>query len=121
MKCDRCGQEMAEGEQRELRGQVLCDDCYIDAAYPPKACDPWAVYVATRTREASGQGGVAGLTEQQKAIYQFIESRGRVAPEELLQHFGLSANQLQTELTILRHCELVKGQKEGNRVYLTTF
>ena len=121
MKCDRCGQEMAEGEERELRGEVLCDDCYIDAAYPPKACDPWAVYVATRTREASGQGGVEGLTNQQKTIYEFIESHGRVAPEELVRQFRLSPNELQTELTILRHCELVRGQKEGDKVYLTTF
>ncbi|MFW6126177.1 MAG: hypothetical protein ACOC58_03645 [Chloroflexota bacterium] len=121
MKCQRCGQELAEGDGRELRGEILCDDCYIDAAYPPKACDPWAVYIATRTREASGQGGAEGLTERQKEIYDFVNSRGRVTPEELAQHFALPANELQSELTTLRHCELVRGQKEGNKVYLTTF
>ena len=121
MKCSRCNQELAEGEERELRGEILCDDCYIDAAYPPKACDPWAVYIATRTREASGQGGEEGLTDQQKAIYEFIKTRGRVSPQELWQHFRLSPNELETECTILRHCELIKGQKEGDKVYLTTF
>ena len=48
MKCDRCKQELADDEGRVLRGETLCDDCYIEAAYPAKACDPWAVYIATR-------------------------------------------------------------------------
>ncbi len=121
MRCNRCHQELAEGEERELRGETLCEDCYIEAAYPAKACDPWAVYTAKRSRESRGQQGSEGLTELQKDIYEFIKKRGKVTGEELMQHLGLSPSKIQTELAILRHCELIKGQKENGKIYLTVF
>ena len=121
MKCGRCNQELADDEGRVLRGETLCEDCYIEAAYPAKACDPWAVYAAKRSRESMGQQGSEGLTELQKAIYEFIRSRGKVTGEELIQYLGLSPSQIQTELAILRHCELVRGQKGNGKVYLTVF
>jgi hypothetical protein len=49
----------------------------MDARFSAKACDPWAVYTATRTRETSGLNGAEGLTELQKAIYEFVKSKGK--------------------------------------------
>ena len=46
MRCDKCKEIIEEGEERELHGQTLCEDCYIDALSPAKACDPLAVYSA---------------------------------------------------------------------------
>ena len=46
MRCERCNEVIAEGEERERYGQILCEDCYIDLLSQLKACDPWAVHSA---------------------------------------------------------------------------
>ena len=43
MNCDKCGSEMKNGEETEHHGQLLCEDCYMDALSPARTCDPWAV------------------------------------------------------------------------------
>ncbi len=121
IKCNRCGCEVPEEDCYQHRGEVLCEDCYIDVRYPVKACDPWAVYSATRSRESAGLKGTEGLTELQKKIYEFIREKGKVTREEILANFNLRDTELQTHLATLRHCELVKGHKENSRVYLVPF
>jgi hypothetical protein len=121
VKCQRCQREITEDESFVHLGQTLCDDCYMDARQPVKACDPWAVYLAGRTREGAGDVGTEGLTDQQKAICGFVRSRGRVTAEELAGHFGLSGAELQSQVAVLRHCELLRGQKEDNQVYIVPF
>ncbi|MFC1942946.1 hypothetical protein ACFLWU_07040 [Chloroflexota bacterium] len=54
MKCQRCLRDIPDEESFAFFGEKLCDDCYMDARSPAKACDPWAVYAATRTRESTG-------------------------------------------------------------------
>jgi hypothetical protein len=93
----------------------------MDARLPVKACDPWAVYLAGRTRESAGDVGTEGLTDQQKAIYEFVRGQGKVTAEELAGHFGLSGVELQSQVAILRHCELLRGQKEADQVYIVPF
>ena len=121
VKCNRCDREISEKERYEYLGETLCEDCYIDIRYPAKACDPWAVYSATRSRESLGLKGAEGLTELQKAIYGFIKGKGKMTRDELIERFGMKETELQTQLTILRHCELVKGSKEDGRIYLVPF
>ena len=121
MRCNRCGYEISEGNSYQYLGQTLCEGCYIDIRYPAKGCDPWAVYSATRSRETVGLKGTAGLTELQQAIYEFIRSKGKATREQLVAYFDLTEADLQRQLATLRHCELVKGHKEGNGVYLVPF
>ncbi len=121
MKCKRCGREISEKEQYEYLGETLCEDCYIDIRYPAKACDPWAVYSATRSREILGLKGAEGLTELQRAIYEFVRSNNKVTREELMKNFNLAEPELQRQLAILRHCGLVKGAKEDDQIYLVAF
>jgi len=121
IKCNRCGREISTESSYQHLGETLCEDCYIDIRYPAKACDPWAVYSATRSRESAGLKGIEGLTEQQKKIYELVKNNGKVTREEILAKFNLKAIELQTHLATLRHCELVKGRKEGNRIYLVPF
>lgn len=120
MKCDKCGREVSPDDSYAHAGQQLCEDCYMDSLQPVKACDPWAVYLAGRSRETSGSGE-SGLTDLQREIYQFIRQRNRVAPETVMEHFSLSQAELQTQVAVLRHCELVRGTKEGDRVLLAPF
>ena len=121
VKCNRCGCEVPLDNSYQHLGETLCEDCYIDVRYPAKACDPWAVYSATRSRESAGLKGTEGLTEQQKKIYEFVKAKGKVTREEILVNFNLKDAELQINLATLRHCELVKGRKEGNCVYLVPF
>jgi hypothetical protein len=93
----------------------------MDALYPAKPCDPWAVYLATRTRDCMGQTGADGLTPCQKEIYEFIKDRGKVTAAEVMDKFSISRGDLDGIVAALRHCELVKGQKEGDRIYLVPF
>ena len=102
-------------------GETLCEDCYIDIRFPPKVCDPWAVYSATRSRQALGLKETEGLTDLQKQMCEFIRNKGRVTWEELMRNFNLTESQLQNQFAVLRHCELIKGRKEGDGIFLVTF
>jgi len=121
VKCNRCGREISKDGCYKYLGEILCEDCYIDIRYPLKGCDPWAVYSATRSRISQGLEGSEGLTDLQKAIFEFVRENGRATREQVMENFSLTETQLQTQLAVLRHCELVKGHKEGAEVYLVLF
>jgi hypothetical protein len=121
VNCQKCGREIPDGEACEFRGQTLCDDCCMDAMSPPKACDPWAVYNATRTRGTSGDSGADGLTETQKKVYEFIRARSKTTRDEIMNEFNISRSELENITATLRHCEMVRGQKEGDKVYIVPY
>src|SRR4030042_6977532 len=113
MKCQRCNREITEEQSYTHAGETLCEDCYMDIRFQAKPCDPWAVYSATRTREQVGLKGAEGLSDLQKEIYTFVKTGGKVTLEEIMKKFDLSVKEMQTQMAVLRHCELVRGQKEG--------
>ena len=121
MKCQRCQRDVPEDETHSYLSETLCDDCYMDVRFPAKACDPWAVYSATRTRESAGLKGVEGMTTLQKEIYEFIKNGDRVTAAEVMTNFSITQRELGNVVATLRHCELVRGQKEGDKVYLVPF
>jgi hypothetical protein len=121
MKCQKCQRDIPEDESFEYLGQILCDDCYMDAKNPSRACDPWAVYSATRTREGMGATDVEGLTLLQQAVISYIKGKGKATPEEIMANFNLTQRNLEDTFATLRHCELIKGRKEGDRVYIVPF
>jgi predicted transcriptional regulator len=121
MKCQRCHREITEDQGYSHGGQTLCEDCYMDIRFPAKACDPWAVYSATRTREQAGLKGADGLTDLQQEIFAFIKNNGKATIEEIMKKFGLSVQEMQAQMAMLQHCEMVKGHKDGDKVYLVPF
>jgi len=86
---------------------------------PPKACDPMAVASALSVRKQLGQSGTNGLTELQKQIYTAIEQRGAITKDELLKIVDVKHEELERQFAILRHCELIRAFKEGDKVFLT--
>lgn len=34
MNCSKCKRTIDDGEERKLRSEVLCDDCYINRIWP---------------------------------------------------------------------------------------
>jgi len=121
MKCQQCQRDISEDESYQHLGRILCDDCYMDARNPSKACDPWAVYSATRTRESAGSTGIEGLTPLQQEMYTFIKDKGKATPEEIRTRFKLAPRDMENSFATLRHCELVRGQKEGDKIYIVPF
>jgi DNA-binding CsgD family transcriptional regulator len=121
MKCNRCGSDITEGDSYTYRGETLCEDCYLDIRLEVKACDPWAVYSATRSRESANSKGTVGLTDLQKEIYALVKRKGKVTREEVIENLNVSEQELQTQLATLRHCELVKGRKQGDKIYLIPY
>ena len=121
VKCENCGLEIPSEESLTRDGKALCEDCYVTLSGRVQTCDPWAVRAAKEFRKGSGLEEAEGLSEQQKAVYDFIKEKQRVTPEELYLAFQLSPQELENLVATLRHCELVKGQKEGAQVYLTLF
>jgi len=122
VRCFRCQVEINDPEDvYDYYGQTLCEDCYVAALEPPKPCDPAAVSSATATRRQLGQRGTEGLTPLQKRIYDYIKEKGPVTREELARAFELPSWELEKQFAVLRHCELTRAFKEGNRVFLTVW
>lgn len=119
MNCDQCGILLKEGENYTFHGKVLCEDCYIYLTNPPKPCDPTAVATAVSLRKQLGQSGTSGLTELQKQIYQAIAERERITRDELLKVVNVKPEELEQQFAILRHCELIRAFKEGDKTYFT--
>jgi len=121
MRCSHCNQEIS-GDDAYVHGdETLCEDCYLEAIQRVRVCDPWAVHIATSTRESLGLKGTNGLRELQKSIYEFIKTEGKITLEELMDNFRLSPREMETQFAILRHCELIRAYKENGAIYLTAF
>ncbi|MBW2129567.1 MAG: hypothetical protein JRH13_09410 [Deltaproteobacteria bacterium] len=117
MQCERCGDAVPAGEERELHGQILCEDCYMDFLSPPKACDPWAVHSAksfTRKQARNVQ-----LNPVQQKILRILEEQGPVEPGRLAKRLQIKPTDLEREIAALRHMEKVRGAlRDGKRVLL---
>ena len=118
MKCHRCGREISAEESYSHQGQTLCDDCMEVMSSQEKTCDPWATYLSGRAREGAGQQGAEGLTETEREIYEFVKSQGKATRDEVMAKFGLSAPDLDPQLHVLMHSELIKERSEGGTMYL---
>ena len=113
MKCPKCGQDIEDGEERELYGQFLCEDCYMDQLSPLKTCDPWAVHSAKRL-EQTGPG--APTSDFQKKILTFLKESGPVKPDIVCKKLNISPKEFEREFASLRHMEKVRAEKIGDQV-----
>ena len=121
LKCERCNVEVAEADIYKHRDQNLCEDCYMGALQAPKTCDVAATQHAVKHRRAAGQTGTEGLLEIQKNIHDFIKENGKVTREQIMGELDIPEWELEKQIAILRHCELVKGRKEDGKIYLVLF
>ena len=121
MECAKCNDVIPEGEECNYLGKVICEDCYILALSPPKTCDVAAVHSAKKHREAMGHSGTEGLTQQQKEIIDFITEHGQVTKPEIAEKFALKPSELERQFAVLRHCEVLKAKKDGDKIYIVPF
>ena len=115
MRCDRCKESIDKGQERELHGQVFCEDCYIDTLSPAKACDPWAVYSAKSFSKESGSN--IEITEIQAKILQILKETGGAEQRLLTERLQIKEPDLEREIATLRHMEKVRGElRDGKKV-----
>jgi hypothetical protein len=115
MKCNRCGDDIAKGEERDFHGQILCEECYMDALSPARACDPWAVHTA-KSLLKEGDGGVE-LNPIQEKILGILQETGGVELKILVERLQLKPSAIERELAALRHMEKIRGElKDGKKI-----
>ena len=115
-KCANCGSTIDPEETYEDAGKFICEDCFLDKKIKPVTCDPWAVYNARRSI-----GSVPRLTEVQFRILTLIRTRGALEASEICRRLRISEAQFQNSFATLRHMELARGFKDGDKVRYTVF
>ncbi len=114
MNCEKCGDPIEKGEEREYHGQVLCEDCYMDTLSPARACDPWAVHSAKSF--INGSTGDTPLTGIQRRIIDILMETGGIEPGILVERLQVKPADLEREIAALRHMEKVRGElREGKK------
>lgn len=118
MKCDQCQTSIEAGEQREIHGRTLCEDCYMDVLSPTRTCDPWAVYHAKSVEEIST--GVR-ISDLQSRILDLLEETGGLEPEVICRRLNIDPRRLEREVATLRHMEKVRGERVNERVIIRSW
>ncbi|MGM0652503.1 MAG: hypothetical protein ACQES4_06960 [Bacillota bacterium] len=121
IKCERCSEQFSQDDIYQYRGKNLCEDCLMGAMQAPKTCDVAATQLAKKHRQATGQKGTDGLLDIQKKIYEYIKENEKVTRQQVMDALDIPDWELEKQVAVLRHCELVKGRKEDDGVYLVTF
>ena len=116
MKCEKCGATITSDDSYVYYGRTLCEDCYLDRMAAPKACDPWAVFLAKKETEKNPI-----LTPIQEHILKLIKEKGPMTAEEMCKDLHISEEEFKIHFTTLRHMELVGASKTGNEIRYTTF
>ncbi len=115
MKCARCGEQIPPGEEMDHYEQTLCEECYMQALSPARACDPWAVKSAQTLSQL--QDANSDLRTIQSDILQVLEETGGVEPADLAERLQMKLPELHRELATLRHMERIRGKmRKGRRI-----
>lgn len=116
MLCAKCKEKIEKGDEHELHGQILCEDCYLDCLSPAKACDPWAVYSAKSF--ATADESKVKFTETQSKILHLLKETGGVEPEILIQQLQITPSDLERAFSTLRHMEKARAElREGKKIF----
>ena len=88
----------------------------VESAYSmrPPRCSIRAI--RSKTARAVGHRRVNRAATK---IYRIIAQKGKITKQELIAELNLKPEVLEAEFATLRHCELIRAQKEGSIIYLT--
>ena len=119
IQCAKCGKKIEQQQGYEHQGKTFCEDCYMDLLSPPKACDPWAVHSAQTFLK--GKDKLSALTPLQTKIVNYIKERGEATAEEMTKNLNLTEEELRREFAALRHMEILRGTKKGDKILYILF
>ena len=118
-ECARCNKSIERSQCYEHQGKSFCEDCYMDILSPTKACDPWAVHSAQTFLK--GKDKLSTLTPPQSKIVHYIQERGEATAEEMMKNLHLTEEEWRREFAALRHMELLKATKKGDKIFYILF
>lgn len=112
---ENCRAEIEEGEGRDFYGQLLCDDCYMDALSPARTCDPWAVRSAGLFKERGDTTEHSGGLQQK--ILDLIQESGGLSLAEIAAKLFVRQGDIEREIAALRHMEKIHAaMQDGKKV-----
>jgi hypothetical protein len=117
--CAKCDKQIEKLQGYEYQGKLFCEDCYMDILSPPKACDPWAVHSAQTFLK--GKDKLATLTPPQLKLVNYLRQKGEATLEELIENLNLTEEELKKEFAVLRHMEILRATKKGDRICYLLF
>jgi len=91
----------------------------MDILSPLKACDPWAVHSAHTFLK--GKDKLSTLTPLQTKIVDYIRGKGETPIEEIMENLNLAEEILRREFAVLRHMEILKATKKGDKISYLLF
>lgn len=117
MKCDKCKVEIDDGEEREHKGDILCEDCYMDVLSPAKFCDPWADYAAKSHIEKNPN---SSLNANQTKIIQILKDYGEVEPAFLMDKLKdkISIEDGERECAALHRMDIISIKNNDGKVII---
>jgi len=116
MICDRCGEQIPAGDETEHCSQTLCEECYMQAISPSRACDPWAVRSAQMLSQKQETHDV--LRPIQSLILQVLRETGGLESNALAEKLGMKLPELERELATLRHMERIRGKRHAGKTLI---
>jgi hypothetical protein len=116
--CSKCGASLEGEEAKAHFGEVLCEDCYLEAMSPIRTCDPWAVHTARSLKDFPGG---LNLTPRQQQLQDLVKEKREISKTEAARILGLSEDELQREFAVLRHLELLRACKKDEEIFLIPF
>ncbi len=119
IQCAKCGKNIEKRQCYEHQERVFCEDCYMDILSPPKACDPWAVHSAQTFLK--GKDKLSTLTPLQLSIVNYIKKKEGATLEEMIENLNLTEEELRREFAVLRHMEILKATKKGEKIFYILF
>ena len=119
VRCTKCGKEVEKQQTYDFQGNLFCEDCYMDILSPPKACDPWAVHSAQTFLK--GKDKHAALTPLQMNIVDCVTKKGEASLDEILTNLNLTEEEFRREFATLRHMEVLRATKQGEKVFYVLF
>jgi hypothetical protein len=117
--CAKCDKKIEKQQGYEHQGKLFCEDCYMDILSPPKACDPWAVHSAQTFLR--GKDKLATLVSLQLRLVNYLKQKGEATLEELIENLNLTEEELRREFAVLRHMEILRATKRGDRIFYLLF
>jgi len=117
--CIKCGKNIEKQQCYDYQGGTFCEDCYMDILSPPQACDPWAVHSAKTFLK--GRDKRSTMTPLQLKIVDYIRGKGEATIEEILENLNLTEEVLRREFAVLRHMEILKATKKGDKIFYLLF
>jgi hypothetical protein len=86
---------------------------------PPKACDPWAVHSAQTFLK--GKDKLSSLMASQIEIVNYIRKEAEATLEEIIMDLHLTEEEFRREFVVLRHMEVLKAKRKGERIVYVLF